>query len=219
MDLRYASCLLFAYPPWALWLVHLGPYASIQLYGRRRAPTCIPGHRHRQLNQHPPQLFTTRYPNQSPSLLLDRIVSFSRNPRRMYINISMSLVSSMLPSGLYVPAVSSLSFTTRGMRFSFSFSRFLFFSSPVAATPSTLPFCPSPRSLSVPAGTASTRTRTPTRSALATLPTSFAIQFSSTATQSALERALAFLTAAGGLHRYPLTSSLRRPSSPLPPSP
>ena len=71
------------------------------LCGRHRARTCIPQYPHLQLYQHLPRLFTTQYANlisQNLSRRVAPIVSFSRNPRRifaMYININMSLVSSV----------------------------------------------------------------------------------------------------------------------------
>ena len=58
-------------------------------------------YRHFQLYQHLPQLFTTQHVNQisqSLSRLFAQIVTFPRNPQRifaMYININMSLVSSV----------------------------------------------------------------------------------------------------------------------------
>jgi hypothetical protein len=77
------------------------PPSNPLLCGRPRARTCIPQDRLLQLYQHLPQLFITQFVNpisQSLSRLLAQIVSFSRNPRRifaMFININMSLVSSV----------------------------------------------------------------------------------------------------------------------------
>jgi hypothetical protein len=74
------------------------PLFNHLLCGRRRAPTSIPQHHRRQMYQHLPQLSITQYANQISqglSLLLGQVVTLSHNPRRMYINISMSLVSSV----------------------------------------------------------------------------------------------------------------------------